>query len=600
MTIAMTREAALPSWDLSLLYQGIDDPALQQDVAAAEERARQFADAYRGRIHAADLTAERLLAALQEYEEIQRLADRPHIYASLLYAADVGDPRHGALVQQLQEAGSRVQNLTLFFELEVCALPAAQFEPVAADPRLAPYRHYLRKERRLAAFRLSEPEEKILEEKANSGRRAFQRLFDESVANHTFTLCLHGETHELPEASVLALLYDPERESRRAAAAALTSGLKAQSRVLGLTFNTLLLDKWTDDRLRGFGFPEQSRHLQNELEPEVVAAVVDACVVGFPLVADYYRLKGRLLGIEPLTHFDRYAPLAETSGVIPYEQARDLVLDAYGAFSAEVRAAAAEFFSGGRIDAAVRSGKAGGAFCMGVDAETPPYVLTNYTGRARDVMTLAHELGHGVHNCLAQRQSYLNYRPVLPLAETASVFGEMLVFERLLAQLPGDRERLALLCEKIEDTFATTFRQISLYRFEQAVHRQRREQGELAVDAINGLWHRTLQEMFGDSVMLGEDHAWWWLYIPHFIHTPFYVYAYAVGELLVLSLYARYRREGAGFVPRYLGLLAAGGSRSPEELLADLGIDLRQSTFWEGGIAIIGDYVRQAKELAGT
>lgn len=600
MAVTQVAAAPLPAWDLSALYTGIEDPRVRGDMEAQVERAGRFAATYRGRIDAPDLTAERLLEATREYEAIHRAADRAATFAHLVYSADSSDPRHGALVQWTQEKSSAIRNLLVFFELEICAVPEERLAQLLADERLAPYRHYLEKEREAARFRLSEAEEKILEEKANSGARAFNRLFDETISNYGFRLALPGEPERrVTESEVLALLYDGDRERRRIGAESLTEGIRELHRVLGLTFNTLLLDKATNDRLRGFEYPEQARHLSNEIDREVVDTVAEVCVAGYPMVADYYRLKGKLLGIDRLTHYDRYAPITAAHSQIPYAQAKEMVLNAFGAFDAAVHDAAAGFFAERRIDAALREGKRGGAFCCSVDADHSPYVLMNYTARPRDVMTLAHELGHGVHGCLAQRQNYLNYHSVLPLAETASVFGEMLVFERLMAELPGDAERLALLCEKIEDTFATTFRQIALYRFEQQVHRRRREEGELAVATLNEIWQATIQQMFGDSVELGEDHAWWWLYIPHFVHSPFYVYAYAVGELLVLSLYARYRQEGKAFVPRYLDFLAAGGSRRPAELLADLGIDIRQRSFWEGGIALIADTVRQAHELAG-
>ncbi len=588
----------LPSWDLSTLYRGIDDPRIVADMKEQIGAARRFAETYRGRIQGSDLTADRLLGSLRAYEEILRRSHRPRIYAGLVYAADSGDCRNGALVQRLSELGTEVRNQLVFFELELCALPEGEFQRAIDDERLEEYRHFLETQRAFAPYRLSEPEEKILEEKANTGARAFRRLFDETVANMTFRVSVAGETCELPEAKVLALLYDPHRETRRAAAEGLTEGLRGQSRSLGLTFNSLLLDKAVNDRLRGFPAPETARHLHDELTGEIVGAVVEAVVEGYPVVADYYRLKAKLLGISPLTHYDRYAPIGEAATQIPYARARAMVLDAFASFAPEAHDAAEGFFRENRIDAALRPGKQGGAFCASVDSERSPFVLMNYTEQPRDVMTLAHELGHGIHGVMSQRQRYLNYRSVLPLAETASVFGEMLVFERLMEQLPNDPERLALLCEKIEDTFGTSFRQVALYRFEQAAHRRRREDGELSVPVLNEIWQQSVQEMYGSSVELGEDHAWWWLYIPHFIHTPFYVYAYAVGELLVLSLYARYRREGTAFVPRFLELLVAGGSRTPRELLADLGIDLTSQAFWVGGIELIRGYVRQAWELA--
>ncbi|MEK9136841.1 MAG: M3 family oligoendopeptidase, partial [Bacteroidota bacterium] len=353
------------------------------------------------------------------------------------------------------------------------------------------------------------------------------------------------------QSELLARFHDPDRETRKVAAAALTETLQRGAHVLNFIFNTLLHEKQIMDSLRGFSSPEVARHLDNEVDETMVNTVVEVCVSNYDIVAEYYRLKRRLLGLDELTHYDRYAPITGERTELSFAQAQNIVMDAFDQFSTRLAGIAEPFFSKRWIDAALRSGKQSGAYCMGVTPDLHPYVLMNYTSKPRDVMTLAHELGHGVHDVLASKQNLLNYHPVLPMAETASTFGEMLVFDKLQTALSSPQERLALLCGKIEDTFATVFRQIAMYRFEQQAHRLRREKGEQPVEAHCELWQNTMQAMFGDSLKLGDEHKWWWLYIPHVYHTPFYVYAYAFGELLVLSLYAQHQREGQSFVPRY-------------------------------------------------
>jgi oligoendopeptidase F len=350
--------------------------------------------------------------------------------------------------------------------------------------------------------------------------------------------------------------------------------------------------------LRGYPTAESARHLSNEIEETVIHTVSDVCAANYGAVADYYRLKQRLLGLDDLTHYDRYAPIGGDEPQTSFTEARDLVLSAFGDFSPRLVEIVEPFFARNWIDAAVADGKQGGAYCAGVTPDAHPYVLMNYTGKSRDVMTLAHELGHGIHDVLAADNHLLDYHPVLPMAETASTFAEMLVFDRLLGDLTDDQQRLTLLCSKTEDTFATVFRQIAMYRFEQKAHAARRGAGEQATDAYNELWQETMQEMFGNSLTLGDDHAWWWLYIPHIVRTPFYVYAYAYGELLVLALYARYQAEGDSFIPRYFDLLAAGGSASPADLLARLDIDIADAAFWQGGCDLIAQRVADAQSIA--
>jgi oligoendopeptidase F len=585
-------------WDLSDLYSGISDPALDGDYQRLSERAAAFEQRYRGRIATEECSAVTLREALDEYEEINRQRAKPLAFASLMFSADTTDAARGALLQKMQVKSTAISTHLIFFDLEIGRLPEQTFSQLVGDPILACYRHYLEHERAIARHHLTEPEEKVVEELSNTGVRAWVRLFSEINSRAVFRVETRGETRELTQSQTLALLYDPDREVRRAASAAITGTLRGQAHVSTFVYNNLLQEKATMDRLRRYEYPEQARHESNELSPDVVRNMVDVVAENYDVVADYYRLKRQLLGLDELTHYDRYAPIREAGAEIDFATARSMVLDAFGDFSVRMREMTEPFFTRSWIDAELRPGKRGGAFCSYVTPDLHPYVFMNYTRRARDVMTLAHELGHALHGVLAQRHNYLSFYPSLPLAETASVFGEMLVFERLQQQIQDPRARLSLLCGKIEDTFATVFRQASMYRFEQAAHRARRQEGELPTERYNELWQTNIQEMFGDSLKLGEEHAWWWLYVPHIVATPFYVYAYAFGELLVLALYARYKREGEPFVARYLDLLGAGGSRTPEQILEEVGIDVREKAFWRGGIDLIREMVGQAKALA--
>jgi oligoendopeptidase F len=407
-----------------------------------------------------------------------------------------------------------------------------------------------------------------------------------------------GEALELSEEETLSLLYDPDRGRRRAAAAGLTAGLKQHARILAFVFNTLVQSKTTEDRLRSYGDPMDARNLANEIEGASVRALMEACERAHPLVQRYYRLKGRLLGIEQLEDYDRYAPLAEESEAQPWTEARRLVLDAYADFSPEMAAIAERFFEERWIDAELREGKRGGAFSASTLPDAHPYVHLNYTGNLRDVMTVAHELGHGVHQYLSRERGLFEQDTPLTTAETASVFGEMLVFRRLMAEESDPRTRLELLCGKLEDAFATVFRQVVMTRFEQGLHAARRAEGELPIDRVNALWLEANRPMLGDAVRLTDDYGFWWLYIPHFVHSPFYCYAYAFGELLVLALVRRYDEEGDAFVPRYLELLRAGGSESPPALLSRLGLDITDTGFWDGGLALLGEMVDEVEQLA--
>ena len=598
MSSSVQEAPSLPGWDLSELYHSVDDPRIVADLEKALEKARAFEASYRGRVCRADIEAHELRQALDQYESLLRQQSRPGSYASLHYSTDTSDPARGALTQRVREIGSQISTHFIFFDLELAKLPQDTFDRLLVAPELAKFRHYLEQQKVLAKHYLSEAEETILEETANCRGRAFRRLFTEVVGRMEFEFEVDGENRRLTQSELLAYSYDSKRELRAKAAASLAKELHNNAHVLTFIHNTLLHEKQISDRLRSFETPESDRHLSNELDKAVVDTMTEVCVANFDIVHQYYELKRQLLGLEQLTHYDRYAPLRKQQQDIAYEQARDIVMRSFERFSPKLSGMIEPFFEKNWIDVPPRPGKRGGAFCAAVTPDHHPYVLINYTGKARDVMTLAHELGHGVHDIMAAGQHYLDYHPVLPLAETASTFAELLVFENLQDSLSDDRERLSLLCEKLEDTFATVFRQISMFRFERRLHESRRSEGELTTETINALWQDSMQEMFGDALTLGDDHKWTWLYIPHIVNSPFYVYAYAFGELLVLALYARYQKEGDAFLPKYFELLAAGGSEAPAQLLQKLGFDISSKDFWQGGCDLIRANLEKARQVA--
>ena len=417
------------------------------------------------------------------------------------------------------------------------------------------------------------------------------------LSGSEFAVTLRGQTEVLTVSEVRSRLYDPDREVRRTAAEGITAGLQEKARLYTFITNTLAYDKAVDDRLLHYDHPEASRHLDDEVDTETVHLMLDTVVDHFSTVARYYRLKREILGLDSLAHYDMYAPTLAEAAHVPWEDARQIVIDSYARFAPAFGEMADRHFTERWVDAEARAGKRSGAFCASVTPDWHPYVLMSYLGKQRDVMTLAHELGHGIHSLLSSGQNLLQYHSSLAAAETASVFGEMLTFNALLARTTEPREKLALLAGKIEDTFATVFRQSAMYRFEQAVHGARRAQGELTTDQVSALWQENVQAMFGDAVALGEGHRVWWMYIPHFIHTPFYVYAYAFGQLLVMALYARYQAEGDAFVPRYTEILSAGGSKRPAQIMSEAGIDIRERPFWEGGLRMIDDLVAQAETV---
>ena len=579
-------------WNLGDLFSGIDDPKIGETLAAAQSQAEQFEARYKGNIASLDLSAETLGEALRHYEAIQQEAAKPMTFASLLFTTNTGDPARGAFLQKMQEQGTKLALPLLFFELELAAVSDDTLAPLLNTPEIAPSKHLIGVVRAARSHMLSEIEERLMEELANTGGRAFGRLFEETTSNAVF----QWNGQELGLAQITARFMDPDRDTRRTAAASFTAGLKPHSRTLTYIFNTLLQNKNVHDRLRHYSSAQESRHEANELDETTVSLVVDTVVRNYPLVARYYHLKREILGVETLTHYDRYAPLFEAEEVITYPEAQEMVLAAFGGFSLDMQRRAAEFFDKNWIDAPATKGKASGAFCSYATPDTHPYILVNYLGRMKDVMTLAHELGHGVHASLSRSQSLLNFHGTLPLAELASTFGEMLVFERAV-QSASLKDKLALYAEKIEGAFATIPRQTAMYRFELAIHTHRREQGELTTEEFGDYWQHEVQLMFGDSVALGDEHKLWWSYISHVIEAPFYVYAYSFGELLVLSLYQQAKVGGPLFAEKYLEMLSLGGSLTPQELMTRVGVDLSDPQFWQGGFDVLAGLLDEFETL---
>jgi oligoendopeptidase F len=579
------------AWDLSALVDGDEHSGVNVQLDQALQRADAFASQYAGRL--AELDAAGLAAAMAELAEINELVGKAGSFASLRFATDTADPTRGAMLQLVQERATQIETRLLFFELEWAALPDERANMLVDAPELAFCDHYLRSARRYRPHLLTEPEETILTEKAISSESAWARLFGELVA----ALRVPLPDGEVPLDVALSRLQEPDRDTRRSVAEAVSGALEPGLRTRAFIYNTLAHDKAVDDRLRHYPHWLASRNLANEASDESVMALIEAVRGRFDIPQRWYALKARLLGIDRLADYDRSAPVLPEDVSFSYAAARELVLDTYDSFSADAGRVVRRFFDEQWVDAPVRPHKRGGAFCAYTVPSVHPYVLLNFTARRRDVMTMAHELGHGLHAALAQPQGVFHQSTPLTMAETASVFGEALVFGRMLDSAPDDDARLSLLAERIDGAIATVFRQMAMNRFEHLIHTRRRSEGELSVEMMCDAWVESQSELFGDSVEITPGYRMWWSYVPHFINTPGYVYAYAYGLLLALSVYSRYLEAGPDFAPAYLDLLAAGGSRSPEELGAMVGIDLADPGFWDSGLALVEQQLRDAEEL---
>ena len=587
-----TALADLPEWDLSDLYPGRDSEVLAQDLTRLADDAEAFRERYQGRL--ADRSGAALGAAIETYERLQEQSGRIISYASLVHAGDLADPEIGRFFQTMQERINAVSTTLLFFTLELNRVEDAALSAKEADPALARYRPWLRDTRAFRPHQLSDEIEKLLLEKYVAGRAAWTRLFDETIADLRFPI--GGK--ELTEAEALDLLSDRDPAIRREAALVIGDVLGKNARIFALITNTLAKDKEIEDRWRRFAQPISSRNLANFVEDDVVDALIAAVRDSYPRLAHrYYKLKAGWFGVEALPFWDRNAPLPEDEDrQIPWREAEETVLSAYGAFSPELAAVGGRFFAGHWIDAPVRPGKASGAFAHPTVPSAHPYLLLNYQGRVRDVMTLAHELGHGVHQVLAARQGYLMADTPLTLAETASVFGEMLTFRALLARETDPKRRKIMLAAKVEDMLNTVVRQIAFATFELAVHNERRE-AELTPDRLGEIWLTVQRESLGPALSLDEPYRYYWTYIPHFIHTPFYVYAYAFGDCLVNSLYAVYQDAHQGFAEKYLELLRAGGTLRHGELLAPFGLDAAEPSFWSKGLSVIAGFIDELEQF---
>ena len=567
-------------WDLRALYPSADDPALRRDRDRCRQQAEQLAAGFAGRV--AELDAAGLHRLVGDLEQLDCLLARLEAFAFLRFITRTGDAVASALLQQVEELAARVGRLTVFFPLEWNRIDAVRADALLGRPELERYRPYLRALRRFAPHQLGTAEEELLQELKPVGRSAWNLLFEKLFGQLRFGA--GGRTEE----EVLSDLHHPDRAVRRTGADELTAGLRRNLHLLTHINNTLAAEKMIDDRLRRYPSWISARNLANELEDRTVDTLVTAVTARSDIAHRYYVRKRELLGVDELFDYDRYAPVpGGEAGQVGWDRCREIVLAAFADFSPEMGTIAERFFTEGWIHAPVLAGKRGGAFAHPCVPEAHPYILVNYTGNLRDVATVAHELGHGVHQHLAAAQGFYNSDTPLVLAETASVFAELLVFKAQVGLIASPEARRAFVCQKLESIFATVFRQVAMHRFEAAVHEHRREQGELSAEQFGELWLATQRPMFADTLTLRDDYRLWWAYIPHFLATPGYVYAYAFGELLVLALYARFLAEGPGFVDRYLDLLRAGGSRSPQELLAPFAIDLNDPAFWHGGLDII-------------
>jgi oligoendopeptidase F len=580
-------------WDLSDLYASPTDPKIESTLAHSLERAKAFEARYKGKV--ATLAPHDFTAMMRELEEDEDAAGKPEVYAYLLHSQDTKNPAAGRLLARVREAGAERGSHGVFFALELAQTSDDQAARLYAAKESAPYRHTVEEARKFKPHQLSEPEERVLTDYSPVGNSAWTRLFEELCSG--IRVDLNGRQMALEEA--LTQLREPDREVRRRASGAITLALGGDIRTRGYIFNVILQEKAIDDRLRKFPSWISSRNLANETSDEAVQALVEAVTGRYDICARYYRVKKQLMGVGDLHEWDRYAPLQEASRDVSWDEAKEVVRGSYHRFSKRAGALVDDFFKDGWIDAPVVPGKAGGAYCMPVTPRHHPYVMLNFTGKLRDVTVLAHELGHGLHDRLASKQHIFDFNPPLTLAETASVFGEALTFDAIMAEEKDPKVRLALLCSQCEDAFSTVFRQVAFNRYEDACHTARRTEGELAVEQLGELYQSMLQPMFGDALVLTEEHKVWWSYIEHFLHTPGYVYAYAFGNLLALSVYQRFLEKGPSFVEDYLEFLAAGGSVRPDELVRRLGMDITNPDFWDAGLRTLDGMVTEVERLAG-
>lgn len=581
-------ETATVVWDLQALYPLPLGTEIQHDMFRCREMAETLSAEIAGRV--ATLDAASISQVVVRLEAIDSLIARLGAFAFLHFITQTGDAAASALLQQVEELEAAIGKLTVFFRLEWNRLDDDVAQAHLHNPALRRYRHYLEVMRQFAPHQRSCTEEELLQELKPVGRNAWNVLFEKVMGQLRFGR--QGRTEE----EVLSDLYHPQRKIRLQGATEMTEGLTANAHILVHIFNTLAAEKMISDRIRRYPAWDSAMHLANEVHEQTVSTLIGAVCSRYDIVHRYYHLKRELLGYSELFDYDRYAPVSGgEESLVTWRRCRQIVLEAFADFSPEMAVIAERFFADNWIHAPTQQGKRGGAFAHPCVPEVHPYIMVNYTGNIRDVATVAHELGHGIHQCLAAEQGFYNSDTPLVLAETASVFAELLVFQTQLKWIESREARRAFICQKLESIFATVFRQVALYQFEAGMHDGRRQHGELSIDHLSSLWLETQRPMFGDAVNLREEYGIWWAYISHFLSTPGYVYSYAFGELLVLTLYARYREQGEVFVGNYLDLLRAGGKDSPYELLRPFGIDLNDPDFWQAGLALIDQMVTDAQ-----
>ncbi len=588
-------------WDLSDLYASLDDPKMASDLELAESKAVVFEKNYKAALEnpGKNGASPDLGALLRDYEEIVTLMTKPGVFSYLSFAEKTHDPKTGAALQKTQQRLTDIRAHLLFFEVCWNRLDEKTASRWMGLPSLKERRHFLEKMRAYAPHTLAEGEEKIMAIKSNTSGHAFSRLFDEIVNNIPFYVEENGRRAKKTEGEVLALFHSPAREERKTASGSLAEGLKAHAHILTYIFNMILADHRASMKIRNYKHAMDAMNLSNEIDLKSVQNLIESVRRAYPLAARYYFLKKKILGLEKFYDYDRYAPITADETTLDFKKCREITLSGYYAFSKETGEIAERFFSKRWIDAEIREGKQGGGFCCQTTPDLHPYILVNYTGSLRDVMTVAHELGHGIHQTLAAKKvGVLESDAPLTLAETASVFGEMLTFEKLFETEKDARKKLALLCGKIDDNFSTVFRQIAMTNFELWAHETASREGEIPGEALMDLWIKANAELYKDSVELTENYRHGWKYVPHFIHSPFYCYAYAFAQLFVLCLFQKYKENPISFVPQYFEMLSLGGSKRPKEIAAIAGLDIENPDFWQSGLTLLEQRVNAVEALS--
>ncbi len=592
----MEKNLGAPEWDLSDLYSGCSDPKIKSDLDNLRNLAENFSSRYQGNIKD-DISPAALKEALLELEHIYLLLTKVQNFAFLLVSADTSNESYNALLDEVETKGTEIKNLLLFFEIDIYGISENKLQSLLSSGELKEFKHYLGLILKQKPFHLSLAEEKILNEKAETSGEAIKNLFQKLVTEIEGEIEEEGKIVKKDVTALVDCLHSHKRDVRKMAADELTSVFKANGRQFTDFINYLIRDKAKEDKIRSYNYPEEARHLSNEISKEAVDALESAVEENYDLAERYYELKKKVMGISDLYDYDRYAPFDDTKKIYNFEEAKKIVLEAYHEFSPKISSLASDFFEKKWIDAVLKKGKRGGAYCMGVTPDVHPYVFLNFSGSPREISTLAHELGHGIHYLLASGNNLFDYSTPLITAETASVFGEMLVFESLKNKAEDNREKLFLIMHKIEDTIATVFRQMAMFKFEKRIHYAYKKSGRLFMADLNKWWNEEHQAVFGRSLTLREEHEYWWMYVSHIFEMPFYVYAYAFGELLTLSLYARHKKREAEFPEKFINFLSSGGSRSPEDLLAAFNISLADKEFWKAGCVLIGELIREAEKL---